>query len=182
MYLNTAKCHLVLGDYLPPFLILSFLHYSSLLFFQAWSMNINSCLSLPHESCGKFFTTRTGHSCPRSKADFQLNIETSGSIAVWWDPTSIKVGRVAAVQGPPLNQTTPQDAAKNGFHFTISISGSRNIMAYTKDSMVWAYCAAQQNESWCLSERTKMLIDESLFLSPPSKTQTKNSKQVGPLK
>ena len=46
------------------------------------------------------------------KADFQLKIGTPGSISVWWDPTSIKAGWVAAVQGPPLCQATPWAAAK----------------------------------------------------------------------
>ena len=91
------------------------------------------------------------------KADFQLKIGTPGSISVWWDPTSIKAGWVAAVQGPPLCQALP-GLLRNGFHFTISLSVSRSITAYSEDSTVQSSFVSQQN---------KVLV-------PPRKNQTVN--------
>ena len=139
--------------------------------FKAW---VKIAGSLPsHESCGKSVTTRAGHSCPQSKADFQLKIGTPGSISVWWDPTSIKAGWVAAVQGPPLCQTTPWAATKLlPLYYQLKCLQKYHGLLWRFHGVV-ILCQPTKQNLGASQKKTKLLIDGSLFPSPPSKAETK---------
>lgn len=143
MCLNIAIYHLVVSvgkQYLPPFLMFSLFNtaFSPLLLIS--NMSINSCFSPPpphaHDSCGKFFTARTGHSCPKGKADFQLKIGSPGSLSLSGGiPLELELGGWQLFRD--LHYTRPRlGMLRHGFHFAISLNISRSITAYSEDSTV----------------------------------------------
>ena len=138
-------------------------------------MGKNSWFSPSHESCGKSVTTRAGHSCPQSKADFQLKIGTPGSISVWWDPTSIKAGWVATVQGSPSCQTTPWAATKwLPLYYQLKCLQKYHGLLWRFHGVV-ILCQLTKQNLGASQKKTKLLTDGSLFPSPPSKAETKQN-------
>lgn len=140
-FVSASRYHLVfdVGEHiicLPPFLSLSLLNHSFFFFFcQAQSMNINSWFSPPHEFCGKFVTTRTGHSCPRSSMGFPVK-NRNPWLYLCLVGSQLKLGGWQLFKD--LHYPRPLvRILQNGFCFcAISLNVSTSIKAYSEDSMV----------------------------------------------